>query len=181
MVTKAIGEMFEEIGNLPTEKDRVDFLKKNAGDTGLLASIQLACDSRVVFDLPEGLPPFKDEGLKEGITDSNLRQSISKMYLFIKDHHLSKTLTQVRREQLFQNLIESIGPKDRKALSQIKDRKVPWLTKSLLEGASIKAMDNVLEHFVEQVVDSPRQGETKPKKNTIKRKPRKEQHGKVTD
>lgn len=154
-MSMTIGEMFSKIEALQTEDERVQMFRKFSRDVAFLQAVQLACDSRVVFDLPVGCPPLRNFDQRDGLSDNNLKNELKRMYIFLKDSPHTKNMSKVAKEQKFIHTLESFGPKDIKALCDIKDRKVVWLTKSLLEKAAVPSMSSVIPFFSEQETPQP--------------------------
>jgi len=87
--------------------------------------------------LPEGNPPYKEVG-PDVDAQGRLVQELRKLYLFIEgDTDTQKNLKQVRREQLFIEMLESVDPGDAKVLLGMKDGKLPFksITKKLVAEA----------------------------------------------
>lgn len=76
--------------------------------------------------LPEDEPPYRPDAAPIGMSPAVLRHEMTKLYVFCR-----KDLTNMRREQLFINLLESVHPTEAKVLIAIKDRKLDKMYKKI--------------------------------------------------
>ena len=76
--------------------------------------------------LPEGEPPYKPDAAPLGMTPGVLRHEMTKLYVFCR-----KDLSNVKREQLFINLLESVHPTEAKVLLALKDRNLDKVYKKI--------------------------------------------------
>ncbi len=76
--------------------------------------------------LPEDEPPYKPDSAPLGMTPAVLRHEMTKLHVFCR-----KDLSNIKREQLFINLLESVHPTEAKILIAIKDRKLDKLYKKI--------------------------------------------------
>jgi hypothetical protein len=118
---KSISEILNEVSGLKKKEDRVNLLRHH--DSYALRTVLQGCfDSRVVWMIPEGVPPFRKSDLPD--LEGNLYAEARKMYLFVKGGN--DNLKPIRREQLFVQLLESLAPADADLVCSIKDRKMPY-------------------------------------------------------
>lgn len=133
---KSFHEIFSEVEKARTKAEKVAVLRKYSGP-GIKQVLGLTFDPRVVWLLPEGTPPYKP--LPESADQqAGLLQELRKLYLFVQgDTETQRNLKQIRREQLFIGLLESIDPNDAKVLIGMKEGKLPYkgLTKALVAEA----------------------------------------------
>lgn len=108
------------------EKRREVILQNNSH--ALQALLKYAFDPKIKFILPEGTPPYKPSDMVEshGMLYTNLRR----LYLFIEGGR-PQPLPQVKREQLFIELLESVDKDDALLLIALKDRKVHEMYKGI--------------------------------------------------
>ena len=133
---KTFHEIFSEVEKATKKADKIAVLKKYSGP-GLKQVLGLTYDPRVVWLLPEGTPPYKPLP-KSADQEVALYSELRKMYLFLQGNdETQRQLTQVRREQLFIGLLESIDPDDAKVVIGMKDRKLPYkgITRNLVAEA----------------------------------------------
>lgn len=122
-----LAEILENAGKITDKKARMEYLKKNDSQP-LQLMIRMAFDKNLKWALPDTDPPYKpcqyldQEGL--------LYSEVKKFYLFFEGGH--PTLKQIKREQMFIQLLESVMPEDAKLILAVKNKKLPykWLTKA---------------------------------------------------
>ena len=77
------------------------------------------------FALPEGTPPYKTfVGSVDENNPTYLYPNVRKFYLFIEGGH--EGLSQLRREQLFVQLLEELHPTEAEVVIQVKDKKLNY-------------------------------------------------------
>lgn len=122
-MTYSLSEIFEQASKIKTKKDRIEFLQRHRWNVPLAQIFRLAYDKTVVWNLPEGDPPYKPSEY----TDSQgmLVKEMRRLYLFLKDQGAPE-MTSLKRESLFVGLLESIDSKDAELLLSAKNGKMPY-------------------------------------------------------
>jgi hypothetical protein len=126
-----LGEILEKASQQKTRKDRAAVLQQH-NSKALQDLIQYALHPAIVWDLPEGNPPYKPCPYldQEGMLFKELRR----LYLFVNNN--GDRLKRTKLENLFIEILESIAPKDAELLLLVKERKLPkGLTPSVIEEA----------------------------------------------
>lgn len=125
-ITEALQEVNDDITKLQS---------KFKDDQALRIIFEYAFDESKKFLLPEGDPPFKPAAEPIGMTPANFRSETRKFYVYNR-----KDISNLRREQLFIDLLEAVHPDEAKVLLAIKDQKLnklyPKITRKSLEGAN---------------------------------------------
>lgn len=125
-----VSEIFKKISEEKNATTRKELLWQEKDNPGVIAMLRMAYDPNIKFNLPEGSPPYKPcEYLDQ---QSMFYNSIRKLYLFINEGNPG--VTQVKREMLFINMLESLDPEDAKLLLAVKEKKMPYkgITKKLV-------------------------------------------------
>jgi hypothetical protein len=133
---KTFHSIFEEVGKATKKADKIAVLHKYSSPQ-LKQVLGLTFDPTVKWLLPEGTPPYKPLP-KSADQESSLYTELRRSYLFYNSgNETSQNLKNVRREQLFIEMLESIDPDDAKVLIAMKDRKLPYkgLTRKLVAEA----------------------------------------------
>jgi hypothetical protein len=117
-----ISEILSKISSEPDLDNRKRMLATCATNQGVLAIFRLAFDPSIVWNLPEGAPPYKP--CQYGDQQAMLYQSLRKMYLFLGDGN--PNVTQLQKEKLFINTLESLDPDDAKLLLSVKEKTLPY-------------------------------------------------------
>jgi len=130
---KSIYEMLEEADKAKTKAEKQNVLRKYSG-APLKTVLGHAFDPRIKWLLPEGEPPYKPASGQADIQGQFVAE-LRRLYLFIEGNQpTQKNLKQIRREQLFIDMLEAIDPGDAKVLIAMKDKKLPFksITKKLV-------------------------------------------------
>ena len=134
-MAKLISDIFKEVEKTTGRKNKIAKLKEYESNNTFMQIIEAVCDVRVIFELPEGNPPFKSP---EDMIDNTggLYQEVRKMYIFTKNQR-SANIHQIKRERVFIEMLESIHPEDAKLMLGVKEKKLPYkgITSKLVEEA----------------------------------------------
>ena len=135
MATKLISDIFKEVEKTKGRKDKIAKLQQYQENNAFMQVLEAVCDVRVVFELPEGVPPFETP---EDMIDNTggLYQEVRKMYIFTKNQR-SAQIHKIKRERVFIEMLESIHPEDAKLMLGVKEKKLPYkgITTKLIEEA----------------------------------------------
>lgn len=119
-MSKFIVEILDEINADPKA------IKKYKNNEALTLLFKFAFHPNGKFLLPEGDPPFKPDAAPLGMSPGNLQMEIKK---FI--HFTRKDLTNLKREQMFIQLLEAVHPSEAKVVLAVKDQNLPKLYKKI--------------------------------------------------
>ena len=115
--------IFEDVAKANSFEARQKVLLENES-TPLKELLKYAFHPDIKFVLPLGMPPYKTIGSPEEYNPTYLYPNIRKFYLFVEGGH--EGLTQLRREQLFIQILESLHPKEAEVVIQVKDKKLNY-------------------------------------------------------
>ena len=123
-------EVIEKAGSAKKKADKINILRKN--DTWALKDILRGTfDSKVVWDLPEGSPPYKPSEPQSA--PSNLLRRNTQFRYFAKG---GVHVNPIKRESMFIGLIESIHPKDAElVIAMINKQKPTGISRAVVEEA----------------------------------------------
>ena len=116
-----IHEILELVGEQRTKAKRVDILKEYRDDS-LTAILIWNFDDRVVSAVPEGQVPYKENEVPIGTDHTSLRREWKQLYHFIKGGNDS--LSSLRRESMFIQLLEGLHPKEAEIICLVKDKEL---------------------------------------------------------
>ena len=122
-MARSIPLIFEDVAAANSIKARKKVLLENESKP-LKEILKYAFHPDIKFALPPGKPPYKTIGSPDEYTPTYLYPNIRKFYLYIEGGH--DGLTQLRREQLFVQMLESLHPKEAEVVIQIKDKKLNY-------------------------------------------------------
>lgn len=137
-----IPELFEMIGKVRSRKDRkevlLEYARRDESHFRTLRGVIECClHPGVVFDLPEGDPPYKKGDYPDyNFADTNLFNVVRKVGYFCECP--KKIANPIRRESVFIQMLESLHPKEAKVLLAMKDKQLPdyrGLSESLIRDA----------------------------------------------
>lgn len=135
MATKLISGIFKDIEKTRGRKAKIEMLQSFENNNVFMTILEAVFDKRVVFELPDGEPPYK-KGDDMIDNTGGLYQEIRKMYIFTKNRR-SAQIAQFKRENVFIELLESIHPQDAVLMCSVKDKKLPYkgITQKLVQEA----------------------------------------------
>ena len=122
-MARSIPLIFEDVAAANSIKSRKKVLLENESKP-LKEILKYAFHPDIKFALPPGKPPYKTIGSPDEYNPTYLYPNIKKFYLYIEGGH--DGLTQLRREQLFVQMLESLHPKEAEVVIQIKDKKLNY-------------------------------------------------------
>ena len=143
MKARQLGEILTHQKTLTKAADKVSWLQGHYS-TGLTYLLALA-HSGVEWDLPPGVPPFKQDLGPIGLTPSHLMRELRVLYLFVKG---GSPVLPHRREQLFLQLLERLHSDEVAIVMALKDGKFPSTyrcTKAVVNGAFPGLLDQRFE------------------------------------
>lgn len=116
-----ITEVLSQASKATEKENKVALLKSN-DCLGLRDVMKIAYDETLVWNLPEGEPPFKDLTSREGYAPTSLRKTSNMLPYFFKGGPGDR-LNAARREQMFIKFLEGIGPEEAKLILDIKEKR----------------------------------------------------------
>lgn len=118
---KALAEIVDEIEKQKSRNKQTELLKKYSCKE-LKTVIGYGMDPDLKWLLPETDPPYT--ALKEGTDHEGRFYAETNKLIYFVNSPEGANVKQVRREQLFIQVLESIDPKDAKLLLRMKNRKL---------------------------------------------------------
>jgi hypothetical protein len=114
-----MNEILDLIHEQETEEDKIKVLKQY--ETDALKSLLIwNYDDTVVSLLPEGEVPYRPNENPLGTDHSSLRRDYKNLYNFVKGGNDS--LSKIRRETIFIQILESLHPLEADILVLVKDK-----------------------------------------------------------
>lgn len=133
-MAKMISTVLAECNRLKSREERIEYLQKN-NTTPLRDILRIAFDDDVVSIMPAGSPPYKADDAPDGYEKSTLHKEYKKFKFFFKGG--APGVTQVKRETMFINMLETIHFSEAELLIAAKDKNLPYrtITKKLVQDA----------------------------------------------
>jgi len=130
MPTVALSKIIAEIEKEKTAKKQVDVIRKH--NSHALKEIMIfAFHPQVEWNLPAGDPPYKP--LSEASDQEGKLYGSIKMLEYFVNTPAGLQLTNMKREQLFIQTLESLDPGDAKLLLRMKDKALKIKKEALKE------------------------------------------------
>jgi len=136
-----IAEIIEKASKLKTENEKIAYLQESSKICiPLILMFRLMFDPKVLFDLPEGDPPYKPQP-KESDLQNYLYHDFRRIKYFIKGQY--ENIKPIKRETMFIEFLESMDPDDALMMLSIKNKKSPYkgITKALIKKTFTEAKD----------------------------------------
>jgi len=102
-----------------TKQDKVNILKEYS-DPSVKAILIWNFDDSVKSAIPEGTVPYKENEVPIGTDHTSLRREYRNLYHFIKGGNDS--LSSLRRETMFIQMLEGLHPKEAEIICLVKDK-----------------------------------------------------------
>jgi hypothetical protein len=133
MSLKPIPIIFKEISDAKTHLEKVKVLKNNRNSMVDLL-LELAFSKNLKINLPDGEPPYIKTGEADLFNATLLYANRKSIELFINENTMH--IPQVKREQLFIDLLENLDINEAKLLCEVKDKNLisyPGIKKKVIE------------------------------------------------
>jgi len=130
-----IHEILEVVSKARSKDKKVEILKEQRTDA-LTALLIWNFDETVLSVLPEGNVPYEPNDVPVGTDHTTLRREWKQLYNFVKGGNDS--LSHVRRESMFIQILEGLHPEEAAILCLVKDKQLATkykLTRDVVERA----------------------------------------------
>jgi hypothetical protein len=132
-----VSELFDIIEKQQTKEEKLNTLLQHNNDV-VRSILRFNYDYNLVFNVPEGEPPFnKITDRPIGYHQTTLQQEMRRMYIWVNNTDMS--ISKLKRESLFINMLEGLHYTEAEILCLAKDRKLetryPSLTYDLVNEA----------------------------------------------
>jgi len=116
-----IHEILELVSKQRSKAKKVDILKEYRDDS-LTAILIWNFDETVKSAMPEGHVPYKENEVPVGTDHTSLRREWKQLYHFVEGGN--STLSSLRRESMFIQMLEGLHPEEAKIICLVKDKKL---------------------------------------------------------
>ena len=114
-------EILDLVNQQRTKPKRVEILQEYANDA-LKALLIWNFDESVISLLPQGVVPYKENEVPVGTDHTSLRREYRQLYHFVKGGNDS--LSSLRRETMFIQMLEGLHPQEAELLCLVKDKQL---------------------------------------------------------
>jgi len=114
-------EILTKVNNAKDKPKKIEVLRKY--DTNELRMLMKgAFDPRLEWLMPEGKPPYKPNEAPIGTEHTWLKQEVKRMFHFLKGGN--PQLSQMKRDNMFIQMLEGLCAEEAKLLIQVKDKEL---------------------------------------------------------
>ena len=139
-----VHEIFTQINNAKDKPKKIEVLKKH--DTPAMRSLlKAAFDPKILWDLPEGIPPYIANEAPAGTEHTSLLSEARKLYHFVVGGN--NTINKLKKETMFIQMLEGLQQKDAEVLIAIKNKNLNTTFKGLT-AQMVKETFNWDDNFV---------------------------------
>jgi len=133
-IRKEVFEIFEEFKKADGRIERLDVLSKYSDNWALRDILRGSFDETLVFNIPEGRPPFTPNQPQSVPSSLN---KLHKNFGWFVQGGAGDRLSDFKREDKFIELLESIHPEDAELVLKMVAKKAPcrYITKKLVQEA----------------------------------------------
>ncbi len=114
-----MNEILDLVHEQETDEDKVKILQQYANDA-LKTLLIWNFDESIISLLPTGEVPYQPNESPLGVDHSSLRRDYKNLYNFVKGGNDS--LSKIRRETIFIQILESLHPNEAEVLILVKDK-----------------------------------------------------------
>jgi hypothetical protein len=129
--SESLPELFGRVSKAEANDEKIALLRGHKNTQVLHTILQGAFHPDIVWELPEGSPPYKKDDSEYGLAPSILEREVRKLVYFTS--RTGKLIqNKMKREEIFVNMLESIHPSESELLIQMKDKRLDGLTARLV-------------------------------------------------
>lgn len=129
--SESLPELFGRVSKAETKDEKIALLRAHKHTQSLHTILQGAFHPDIVWELPEGVPPYKKDDSEYGLAPSILEREVRKLVYFTS--RTGKLVAnKMKREEMFVNILESVHPSESELFIQMKDKKIDGLTARLV-------------------------------------------------
>ena len=123
-----ISEIFTKINNAKDKPKKIEVLRQY-NTPGMRMILKGAFDPKIVWELPEGTPPFIENEAPAGTEHTYLEIEAKRLYNFAKGGN--DTINKIRKETLFIQMLEGLHASEAKVLIDVKNKSLNKTYKGL--------------------------------------------------
>ena len=124
-------EILTKVNNAKDKPAKIAVLKKH-DSVPLRQVLKGAFDPKIIWDLPEGTPPFKRNDAPAGTEHTSLFSEARRLWHFVKD--ADPNLTKAKREMMFIQLLEGLQEDDADLMIAVKEKTLNKRYKGLTDA-----------------------------------------------
>jgi hypothetical protein len=102
-------------------------------------------DDTIEWDLPIGAPPFEADDGPVGLQPGQMAKECGKLKYFVKGHKSGANITRMKKEAMFQSMLENVHVDDAAVLVAMKDKELNKLYKGITKRLVQSTWPNLIE------------------------------------
>ena len=142
MAEQMISEVLTFAAGLATKKEKIEYLQAN-NSRPLRNILKGSFDDSVEFNLPKGVPSYREDDAPKGFEPSNLHK-VCRRFKYFNKGGVGDAISSVRREKIFIDCLESLHPDEAELLLMMKDKKMAGKYKGLTPALIADAFPDLL-------------------------------------
>ena len=123
-------EVLTKVNNAKDKPKKIEVLKSN-DSVPLRQILKGAFDPKIIWELPEGTPPYKENDAPAGTEHTTLYQEARRLHYFVKG---ANVLTKSKREMMFIQMLEGLQADEAKLLIAVKEKELNKVYKGLTDA-----------------------------------------------
>jgi hypothetical protein len=126
-----LSEILTKVNNAKDKPKKIEILQQN-DSVSLRQILKGAFDPSIKWDLPEGIPPYKENDAPAGTEHTLLASETKRLWHFVTgaDTKISKT----KKETMFIQILEGLHADEAKLLVNVKDKSLNKVYKGLTDA-----------------------------------------------
>jgi hypothetical protein len=133
-------EVFALLETTKKISERISILQDNASYS-IKTILQASFQENIIFDLPEGAPPYTASTIPAGMQRSSLKKQVEMLPRLLVGYD---RIDKMKKEMLFIRLLEDVDAKDAEILIAMKDKKLTKLYPLVTVGLVRKSFPTLL-------------------------------------
>ena len=156
-----VSEVYDMVEKQSNDLDRVNLLRNEAHTNPVVGHLlNYNFNPNIKFLLPEGTPPFKNEGKPAGMENTTLEREHRRFYIWLDS---DQNLPQMKREQLFIEMLGGLYIDEANLICLVKDKKLHKKYPSITEKLVRETFSNLLPPAI---IEEPKKKRRRPKKES---------------
>lgn len=139
-VRLTVHEIFTKVSEAKTRAEKVEILQQY-NELAIRDILKGSFDDTIEFIIPKGKPPYQEAADHEAI---NIRNKRTKVFRYFAKGGPGERMSQVKVENMFITLLESVHKEDAKIVIAMKDKKLQGMYKGLTKKTAQQAFPTLI-------------------------------------
>jgi hypothetical protein len=154
-----VSEVYDMVEKQANDIDRLNLLRNEAHKNMVVGHLlNYNFNPNIKFLLPEGKPPFNNEGKPAGMESTTLEKEFRRFYIWLD---ANQNLPTMRREQLFIEMLSGLNIDEANLICLVKDKKLQERYPSI----TLKLVQETFPDLLPPgIIEEPKKKKGRPKK-----------------